>query len=265
MVEAGLDRSADVLTRGFADYYVAIPFSSAALLQLARTDSVDFAASRIVLRDGTPAGAALIARRGWTSRLAGMSLLPDARRQGIGRALVMHLLAEAKARGERAMVLEVIEQNEPAVRLYENCGFRKVRRLVGYAAEPAPEPAEAPSLEEIDLRAMAAFIVRDDLPWQVSAENVANLTPPSRAFRLSGAVVAITPTASGDIAVRAVAESKSAPDTRAAAELLSALRRKFPGRRCEIKAVWPEELGEIFSAAGFTRTALTQWQMARDV
>lgn len=261
VVEFGLDASANVLTRGFADYFVAIPFTAPVLLHMARTDSVDLAASRIVVRDDTPLAAALIARRGWTSRLAGMALVPDARRQGVGRATVMHLLAEAKARGEHAMVLEVIEQNGPAVRLYEVCGFTKRRRLLGFTAKPAGVPAVLSPLEEIDLRAMATRVTGDDLPWQISAETVANLTPPTLAFQLNDAAVAVTRTPAGAMVIRALAVGRSREERRDATQLLVALRGKFPESTCEIKAVWPEELGEIFVAAGFTRTELSQWQM----
>lgn len=261
MVEFGLDRAAEVLTRGFADYFVAIPFSAAGLLQMARGDSVDYATSRVAVCDGAAAGAALIARRGWTSRLAGMALVPEARRRGAGRALVNHLLVEAKARSERAMVLEVIEQNEAAVRLYESCGFRKRRRLVGLAAKPAGAAAIPTALAEIDLRELASGITGADLPWQVSAETAATLTPPTLGFQLNNSAVAVTRTAAGQMVIRALATARTPASIREATQLLVALRAAFPESGCEIKAVWPEEMSDIFVGAGFTRTPLTQWQM----
>src|SRR3954470_20150317 len=74
----GFDRAAEVMARGFEDYLVKINSSSALLLHLARSDSVDLAASRIVLLNREPLGAALVARRGWTCRLAGMALVREA-------------------------------------------------------------------------------------------------------------------------------------------------------------------------------------------
>ena len=123
MLDYGLEQSADVLARAFADYFVRIPFDVPMLFSLSRTDSVDLGHSRVALRDDTAVGAALIARRGWTCRLAAMAILPEARRSGVGRAIVLQLLDEARSRGDRAMVLEVIEQNTPAVELYRACGF----------------------------------------------------------------------------------------------------------------------------------------------
>ena len=172
MADYGLERAAEVLARAFEDYFVRIPFSVASLLQAARADSVDLAASRVFVRNGAAVGGALIARRGWTARLAGMAIVPDARRIGVGRAAVLHLLTEAKARGDRAMVLEGIEQNTAAVELYRACGFKEIRRLVGFAGPPAPDAALPPSLIEV----LADLVTRAGLPrspltqWQMRRE-----------------------------------------------------------------------------------------------
>lgn len=267
--EYGLDAAAELLTRAFADYFVKLPFTSAALLQLARTDSVDLASSRVLRVDGAAVGAALVARRGWTSRVAGMALVPAARQRGLGAAFMERLADDARARGERAMVLEVIEQNAPAVRLYEKCGFKKHRRLVGFAFTPADDPGRAaaataapaagPLPEEIDLRAAAQSLapLGADWPWQLSGETVAQLTPPAQGFRLADAWVAVSGLAGPDVVIRAVAPVPSLP------ALLRALRAQRPLCRWRIAALWPEEHAPLFTAAGFQRTELTQWQMAR--
>ena len=70
--------------------------------------------------------------------------------------------------GDDQMVLEVIEQNEPAGRLYEKYGFQIVRRLIGLLRNDAIE-AEAADLQELDLREMGRLISQwglSDLPWQ---------------------------------------------------------------------------------------------------
>ena len=267
--EFGLDASADVLARGFSDYLVKLPASTAMLLQMARMDSVDLAASRVVRRDGVALGAALIARRGWTSRLAGMALVPEARRQQVGRALMTQVLEESKARGDRAMVLEVIEQNEPAVKLYEACGFQRVRRLVGYSlAVPATAPASgAPAeLEEVDVRTAAAAVTAHglaDLPWQLSGETLAQLGPPTKAFRARGAWIVCTDPAAAQVSVRALVDEQGEHVGPRTAELLRATIARHGGREWRVGAIWPEELGGVFADAGFTRATLSQWQMVR--
>src|SRR5437868_6381066 len=122
VLEYGIEASAGLLDAGFADYLVPVRMTPASLAMMARVDGVDLDASRVVLNDGEPAGVALIARRGWTSRLAAMSVVPAARGRGLGAAVMRQLFADAQARGERAMELEVIEQNVPAVELYRKLG-----------------------------------------------------------------------------------------------------------------------------------------------
>jgi ribosomal protein S18 acetylase RimI-like enzyme len=267
VLEFGLDPAAQVLTRGFSDYFVPIASSPAVLVGMARADSVDLGVSRVAVREGQPLAVALIARRGWTSRLAGMAVVPEARRSGVGRALVQQILAEARARGERTMVLEVIEQNAPAVQLYEQGGFRRVRRLTGHSGRPAAptEPAAA-ALKEIDPRALAVLVAQHglpDLPWQLSAETIAHATPPSLAFRLGPAALLMSSPAAETIALRALVTETAHRGRGHSLALLRAVMAKFPGKEWRAPAIFPEEMGEAFVAAGLARTPLSQWQMTR--
>ncbi len=264
VVDYGLERTADVLSRGFADYLVPIESNPGVLLHMARVDSVDLAASRVIQRDGAALGAALIARRGWSSRLAGMAIVPNARRTGAGRAGVTQLLVEARARGERAIVLEVIEQNEPAVKLYEACGFKKVRRLIGFTGPGATDAAVPPGLTEVDLREMAGVVLRDglrNLPWQLSGETLAQLTPPGVAYRLNGSWVALANTTGPQVTIRGLVTEAAVQGRGRAAALLRAVMGKFPGKEWRLPAIWPEELGQAIGAAGLPRAPLSQWQM----
>ena len=266
VIEYGLDRSAAVLARGFSDYYVPFVSNPGVLVQMARMDSVDLAVSRVLVRDGVAVGGALIARRGWTCRLAGMAIIPEARRTGVGRAGVLQLLAEAKARGERSMVLEVIEQNEPAVKLYEACGFKKVRRLLSFAGPGTTDAGVTTALAEVDLRDMAEVVTHDslpDLPWQLSGETLAQLSPPSVAFRLNGSWVALSNPAVSPVTIRGLITEHAVQGQGRAAELLRAVMAKFPGREWRVSALWPEELAPVIAGAGLQPTPLSQWQMER--
>lgn len=266
LLEFGLEPASVVLNRGFADYFVPIQSSPAMLANMARADSVDFSASRVAVKDGRAVGGALIARRGWTSRLAGMAIVPEARKQGVGHTLMEHLISEARARNDRAMVLEVIEQNDPAVRLYETCGFRKVRRLIGHAGRPPTPPADMalPSLEEIDTRELATCVAvhgLPELPWQISAETIAQAGPPGVAYRAGRSGVLISDPAAPTIAIRALVTESDARGRGHSLALLRALFSRIPDKDWRAPAVFPEEMGEAFVAAGLTRTPLTQWQM----
>ena len=132
VLDFGLAKTVTLLNRGFAGYQVQVEFSLPSLLETARYNGIDFAASRLVLRAGEAVGVALIARRGWTGRLAAMAIIPSARSQGVGTWFMGELIAEAKGRGERRMVLEVIEGNLAAVALYRGRGFCVRRRLLSF-------------------------------------------------------------------------------------------------------------------------------------
>lgn len=59
----------------------------------------------------------------------------DARRQGLGRALLTHALAGARARGLRVAVLEFREDNHAAQALYGSLGFARLTRRPRYYAD----------------------------------------------------------------------------------------------------------------------------------
>src|ERR687885_1580539 len=52
-----------------------------------------------------------------------MSVAREHRGQGLGRALVEHLLDEARRRGYRRVLVETTKEWHDAIRLYERCGF----------------------------------------------------------------------------------------------------------------------------------------------
>lgn len=66
----------------------------------------------------------------------------NARRKGLGEALLRAACKEAYERGARHMFLEVGEKNEPALALYERSGFGVVGRRAAYY-QHGPEAADA--------------------------------------------------------------------------------------------------------------------------
>ena len=65
-----------------------------------------------------------------------LAVNPDFRRQGIGEALVLRLVAELKSRGAYCLTLEVRASNEAAIGLYDKLGFAAVGRRRGYYEKP---------------------------------------------------------------------------------------------------------------------------------
>ena len=61
---------------------------------------------------------------------------PDHRRKGIAEVLIEKLVAELKARGSHALMLEVRDSNVPAISLYEKLGFLQVGLRKNYYRNP---------------------------------------------------------------------------------------------------------------------------------
>jgi ribosomal protein S18 acetylase RimI-like enzyme len=255
---------ADLLTRSFEGYFVPININEAALHVMIRRDGVDLSESRVILRDDELIGVALIARRGWTSRLAAMGIVFDARHGGAGKWTMEQLIREARARHERQMVLEVIEQNTAGMKLYEGFGFRRVRRLVGYQIEkPAADSRE--TLKEMDIRELAKLITAHglvDLPWQLSGESIAQHTPPSRAFRLNDACCLISNPEAEHVVIWSVLVKAGSRGAGLSPLLLRTVFSQFPGKTWHVPALYPEEMSPIFDELGMKRDDISQLQMS---
>lgn len=252
-----------ILNRGFEGYIVPIHLNLPQFMHMLRKDSIDLTSSRVLLVDDEPGGVALIARRGWVSRLAAMGISTGLRGKGAGSWFMEKLIQQAHERADREMVLEVIEQNDAAVRLYEKYGFQAVRRLVSYIRRDAVEltPDE---LGELDLRALAVQIAQyglADLPWQLSAETIALMTPPTRAYCRDGVSIAISDPEETHIVIWSLLVEPQARGNHLGSDTLKAVIAHHPGHTWHVPAIYPEEMGGVFEHAGFEREDLSQWQM----
>lgn len=61
-----------------------------------------------------------------------LAVAPEARRQGLARALVAEIEAEAAQRGARRLYLEVAADNDAALALYQAAGLREAGRRRNY-------------------------------------------------------------------------------------------------------------------------------------
>jgi ribosomal protein S18 acetylase RimI-like enzyme len=81
--------------------------------------------------DGAPVGTGALIREGSGGRLVRISVAPAQRRQGVGRALVDHLVRAARARAWPQVLVETNDDWHDAIALYQRYGFREYARAVG--------------------------------------------------------------------------------------------------------------------------------------
>jgi GNAT superfamily N-acetyltransferase len=255
---------ADLLTRGFEGYFVPIHITEAVLLTMMRRDSIDLSASRVLIKGSKPIGVALIARRGWMSRLAAMGIISTERNSGAGTWAMEHLIEEARIRGDKELVLEVIEQNMAGVTLYKKVGFDTVRRLVGYKLEK-PHVESNEELLEIDIQEIAKAITVhgvQDLPWQLSGVTIAQHTPPARAFQLNDAYCLLSNPEFEHVSILSVLVNAGSRGAGLSAELMRAVFSRFPNKTWVVPSIYPEEICEVFDQIGMKREELSQLQMS---
>jgi ribosomal protein S18 acetylase RimI-like enzyme len=254
-----------LLNRGFEGYSIPIQFTADMFSNMLRKDGIDLADSRVLIADDQACGIALIACRRslHSSRLAAMGIAKAIRNKGAGSWFMGKLIDDAYERGDHEMVLEVIEQNQPAIKLYRKYGFQSIRRLVGYLRMNAGENNKA-DLKKIDLHEMGSLINQHavtDLPWQLSAESITQMNPPPYAYCNGPAYIVISNPEADHVMIWSLLVEPQARGQGRGTEILKRVLAHYPGKTWHVPAIWPEELGKVFERAGFEKEELSQWQM----
>ena len=71
--------------------------------------------------------------------IANLAVAPTARRRGVARALLEHIIGEARGSGLGRLFLEVRESNATARALYNSLGFQPVARRPRYYRKPVED------------------------------------------------------------------------------------------------------------------------------
>lgn len=82
------------------------------------------------------------------AQIYNIAVAPEFRREGIGEALLRHMIEKAEDDGCTLVTLEVRGGNEAAMALYHKLGFREVGRRKGYYAKGGEDAI----LMDLDLR-----------------------------------------------------------------------------------------------------------------
>jgi ribosomal-protein-alanine N-acetyltransferase len=83
---------------------------------------------------GEVVGYAGLFNSGDTADVQTLAVIPGWQRQGVGTALLDALVAEARRRGAHELLLDVREDNAPALAFYARHGFEQLGKRRGYYA-----------------------------------------------------------------------------------------------------------------------------------
>lgn len=125
-----LEQVAELEQLCFAD-----PWSEKALELLTN----DGAYGAVCLQDGRVMSYGGVLWAPGEGQITNIATHPDARRQGMGAAILEHLIKVAKSRGCEQLSLEARVSNNPAIALYERYGFVKMGLRRGFYKHPTED------------------------------------------------------------------------------------------------------------------------------
>jgi ribosomal protein S18 acetylase RimI-like enzyme len=271
-LERSLPQLADLQARATVDYAFPLGNDPSELARRLAVDAIDLGASWIAMLHKEDVGFAMIARRGGFSRIDSLGVLPEARKQNVGRSLVDAVLAGGRVHGDLKIVLEVLDDNIPALRLYKSAGFHSWRRLVGWERNHPNVLTKDPSRNVVErpLRHAAwacAHNAERDLPWQFAPESIANLAPPYRAFEHDHSAYCIVRLLDdGTMKVRAFVVRAEARRRGLGSAVLAGACKALGAKRIALPPWCPEGLwDDFFKAAGFHHSKVSQVELRRPI
>lgn len=140
----------------FSDYFVKLLPDLAAFRDMNTVRGVDYSASMGLFEAGALAGFTLNGLGNWRGRPtaydAGTAVVKELRGRGHAGEIFRRLVPVLEGRGLKNYLLEVIDENEGAVKLYKNMGFEVKRRFACMKLAPgAFKPGAASAVEIKDV------------------------------------------------------------------------------------------------------------------
>jgi GNAT superfamily N-acetyltransferase len=170
----GLGELAALFTTGYEDYYAPIQVDRVGLEFMVGAWDIDLDASCVATVENSGEGVVLLGIRGSEGWIGGLGVVAHRRRAGIGTALMRAAIEQAHDRGVRELRLEVMQQNERAIPLYERLGFTRTRELDVWSLGAASGAVREIPVEDAHETIRARRRGRE--PWQRADASLANLS-----------------------------------------------------------------------------------------
>ncbi|MBC1982757.1 GNAT family N-acetyltransferase [Listeria booriae] len=117
----------------FSDYLVPATTTEASFKARMESLFLSEEESLVATMNGEPAGIALTGTREFQSKkiawIGGIAIVPKFRKNGLARQLMEALISDYGKQSVAESWLEVIANNQPAIRLYESLGYEKINDL----------------------------------------------------------------------------------------------------------------------------------------
>ena len=225
------------------DYMVPMPMNAARLSEYIQVYDVDLEHSLVAMLDGEKQGVAMLGVREGRAWITRLGVLPNTRRGGFGKALMLGLLGNADRLGLNFVMLEVIKNNTPAHQLFLKMGFHEIGELLVLRRAPRmppPDPviADAQRVERFDALRLVERQHRMR-PWTNQAESFAN------AQEISGLHLTLADGSQGWLAyqrqkftlTRFVFETETGDPASMATAFLSHLHNQYPRLDTQIENI----------------------------
>ncbi len=263
-----------IMNAAYADYYIPIRVTPDQLALMDEFYDVVLSRSVVARTRWECVGQALLALRDRRAWISGVGVAPAWRRRGITRAMMQHLLREARLAGAQEALLEVIDRTRPARNLYLSLGMVERRELLTWQR---PADADALPLPQERLRAapaaelLSSFATWHDQPasWQRDDPTLMRMAPRLAGYRLDmdGRPAGYCLVAAGDdsIAIVDLAINPDAGLLMPGRVLVQALSARYLGHALSIVNVPADDaVNRILAGLGFIVT-LRQIEMTKDL
>ena len=268
--EASYQERAVCMNAAFSDYNVPLQVDADGLARMDALYDVDVEASVVAEAQGRLVGHALLSRRGDRGWISAVGTVPEARRSGVAREMMLALIAAGRRLGLRELVLEVISENTRARSLYTELGFAEVRELLAwrFAADADPLPIPPELLSRVASESVLPYFEdwhREPPCWQRDLPTLRRMVGRTHAYTLDldgrPAAYCITADRADSVAILDAGINPDFGAVRAGRPLLQALSRLYPGRSLAIMNVPADDpLCRALAALRFNVT-IRQWEM----
>jgi GNAT superfamily N-acetyltransferase len=173
-----LEAVVDVFNRGFKDYVIPVQMDAYILKDYILVNDISLKDSFVAIDDkDIPQAFTFTGVRGKGSWVGGLAVDPGHRGLGYGKGVLAAQIDRVKRLGLDELWLECLEDNEVAMKMYQNAGFKSTRKVQFMQCDdPTVVPVEAPEHERREVSIADILPVYDkEHIWPKAPESLRRL------------------------------------------------------------------------------------------